>query len=545
MKKLKNLIVIIGVIIISIILFRDKIFRFINPINEIIVGASNQERRLAYDENVKFEDNKSKIKDIQCGENYTVILKEDGTVWVTGENYHVNDIIKVSGERNTKFTKMRIENIIQIAVGDNFVLALNKDGDVYSWGGNDYHQLGIEEASRTCYEVPRKVEIKNIEKIYAFNLQSAALSKDGIAYYWGYATDTTSNKPVIKKFNKEIIDDIFLTNYKYYFKTTNNELYGAGYDFDNITSQVNGWARQIEKVEIYDVKKVVSSQKRYNLENANNIDYVIKQNGDVSMLNVYEGELETKIEVLSNIVDAKTFLDNRDGRIESVIFLDNLGNVYTNIESSLDGDNISDNIKKINLSNVKEIYVGAERNSSQSCVIIQKENNTIWNLASSIENYQRREGGWSPSRCYEAEQINIDKFKDVAFGEEYIIVIDQNDVLYRKGYNSVGQLGTDKQENISEFDLIYTSNMNYHFDKRQELLNNKTPSSEEMNNNITTNNNITNNSINIKPEDSWGDVYDITNSDYGTTKNDKDPYWVKLENGKYILIDPVMSTMGD
>lgn len=135
MKKLKNLIVIIGVIIISIILFRNKIFRFINPINEIIVGISNQERRLAYDESVNFEDNNSKIKDIQCGENYTVILKEDGTVWVTGENYHVNDIIKVSGERNTKFTKMRIENIIQIAVGDNFVLALNKDGEVYSWGG--------------------------------------------------------------------------------------------------------------------------------------------------------------------------------------------------------------------------------------------------------------------------------------------------------------------------------------------------------------------------------------------------------------------------
>lgn len=53
-------------------------------------------------------------------------------------------------------------------------------------GRNDYNQLGIEEVSRTCYEVPRKVEIKNIIKIYADNLQSAALSKDGIAYYWGY-----------------------------------------------------------------------------------------------------------------------------------------------------------------------------------------------------------------------------------------------------------------------------------------------------------------------------------------------------------------------
>ena len=154
MKKYKKTIVIICVIIIFMYFFRENI----NPINEIIVGISNQERRLAYDESANFEDNNSKIKDIQCGENYTVILKEDGTVWVTGENYHVDDIIKVSGERNTIFTKMRIENIIQIAVGDNFVLALNKNGEVYSWGGNDYNQLGIEEASRTCYEVPRPLK---------------------------------------------------------------------------------------------------------------------------------------------------------------------------------------------------------------------------------------------------------------------------------------------------------------------------------------------------------------------------------------------------
>lgn len=545
MKKFKNFIVIICVIIISIILFRENI----NPINEIIVGISNQERRLAYDESVNFEDNNSKIKDIQCGENYTVILKEDGTVWVTGENYHVNDIIKVSGEKNTRFTKMRIENIIQIAVGDNFVLALNKNGEVYSWGGNNYNQLGIEEASRTCYEVPRKVEIENIRKIYAYNLQSAALSKDGIAYYWGYATDTTSNKPVIKKFNKEKIDEIFLTNYKYYFKTKNNELYGAGYDFDNITSQVNGWAREVEKIEIKDVNKVVPSQ-GYNMGNKDYKDYVIKQNGEVSMLNVYEGELEIKVESLSNIVDAATFLDYRDGRMESVIFLDNLGNLYANIESSLSGNNISDNIKKLDISSVKKIYVGGIKDSDQNCVIIQKEDNTIWNLASSIENYQRRVGAYSSSKCFEAEQINVDNFKDVAFGDEYIIIIDQNDVLYRKGYNSVGQLGTDKQENISEFDLIYTSNINYHFDKRQELLNNKIPSSDESNNNVITNNNASNNntsnnSTNIKPENSLGDVFDITNSDYGTTKNDTEPYWVKLENGEYILIDPAMSTMGD
>ena len=95
MKKYKKTIVIICVIIIFMYFFRENI----NPINEIIVGISNQERRLAYDESANFEDNNSKIKDIQCGENYTVLTLISPQLYaVTELNFDHHQNVKLDGE---------------------------------------------------------------------------------------------------------------------------------------------------------------------------------------------------------------------------------------------------------------------------------------------------------------------------------------------------------------------------------------------------------------------------------------------------------------
>ena len=63
-------------------------------------------------------------------------------------------------------------------------------------------------------------------------------------------------------------------------------------------------------------------------------------------------------------------------------------------------------VEKIEINDVKKVVslqgYNAE-NMYQNCIIIQKEDNTIWNLASSIENYQKKEGAWSPIKYYEAE----------------------------------------------------------------------------------------------------------------------------------------------
>lgn len=482
----------------------------ITPFTNILIKYKQQridltkekERSLAYDMDAIYEENASKIKDIQCGKKYTVILKEDGTVWVTGENYYVSDIIEIAGTRLTRFTKMKLENITQIAVGDNFVLALDSNGEVYSWGGNTYHQLGIDGIRKKCYNIPQKLDLKDIERIYAYSEQSSALSKTGEAYYWGYSTDDY-NGEIIKKFDIDKVNDIFMTFHKFYFKTINNEIYGVGYDFDGITNQRNGWAREPEKIEIQDVKEIISGQ-GYMANTTNHQEYVIKNDGTVSILNVYDGDLETPIEELKDIVKIKTFESNNK---QCALFLDKNGNIYTNKDNSLRGTLLPTNYKKINISNVKDIIVSEESYSFWSNIILIKEDNTIWNLGGSIIDFAHIEGGYSYSNYDEPEQLNVENVKKVAFGEKYIIVIDNDDKIYRKGYNSAGQLGEEKEENISELDFCKN-------DKYQEEQNSS-----------------------VKDE--------VDTSRYGTTPNDDEPYWTELENGEYILIDPAMTTMAD
>jgi len=60
-----------------------------------------------------------------------------------------------------------MEEIVQIACGTSFVIALSKNGKLYSWGRNENGQLGIKTESDICV-VPcliaslEKVKIGNI-----------------------------------------------------------------------------------------------------------------------------------------------------------------------------------------------------------------------------------------------------------------------------------------------------------------------------------------------------------------------------------------------
>lgn len=65
------------------------------------------------------------------------VLKEDGTVWTsTLPPYNSTQSLGLS-------------NIVAISGGISHFLALGKDGNVWSWGSNQYGQLGIGSISAT------------------------------------------------------------------------------------------------------------------------------------------------------------------------------------------------------------------------------------------------------------------------------------------------------------------------------------------------------------------------------------------------------------
>lgn len=459
MKKSKWLLPILIIIIFCILLFFCNtiivdIFR--NVTNKLDEVAIEKEKEESFDLSKSFDENTSNILDVQVGNTYTAILKEDGTVWVTGTNTSYSGDYEYEGIKLNEFTKVKLDDVKQIGVGNEFVIALTNEGEVYSWGANSYSTLGTREIGVGPYQVPTKLDIENIDKIYVFGNQAAALSKDGIPYYWGYAADIYYEKESpIRSISNKKITDIFLCNSQYFFKTENDEIYGIGFDFDKLTNETNGWATNIVKVDINNVKEIRS----YNGYEGNNIPvkYVLKNDGTVCILNTLkdEDDLEVKIDALENI-DKIYPIKNESGSISTLLAIDGNGELYKYNLSSRDNNVVKGTNNKISINNVKDIKEKDGR------ILILKNDGTLYNMGYSVDDLKPHEGGFFLNYYNEPETLSVTNTKLMAVGEDFVIVIDENNNIYRQGKNDKGQLGGGELQNLQEIYITspYYENIN-------------------------------------------------------------------------------------
>jgi alpha-tubulin suppressor-like RCC1 family protein len=91
----------------------------------------------------------SNVVAIAAGANHSLALKEDGTVFGWGDNskgqatgiptkeapYSSSGLVAVRGRT--------LNDVIAIAAGNEFSLALKKNGTVIAWGRNDFHQTDV------------------------------------------------------------------------------------------------------------------------------------------------------------------------------------------------------------------------------------------------------------------------------------------------------------------------------------------------------------------------------------------------------------------
>ena len=136
----------------------------------------------------------SNVKAISAGNNYSIALKEDGSVWAWGINYYgqlgdetttlrINPVrVKISG---TEF----LDNIDLISAGNNFSIALKNDGTVWAWGNNSYGQLGDNTTTSRNTAVQVKINantyLEDIKAISAGENFVTALKEDGSVWAWG------------------------------------------------------------------------------------------------------------------------------------------------------------------------------------------------------------------------------------------------------------------------------------------------------------------------------------------------------------------------
>ena len=124
------------------------------------------------------------IADIQCGNENTLFLMKDGTVYGCGANGHSQLGIKGLRENSTEPLLIpTLSNIVQIDSGFGQSLALDADGRVWSWGYNNFGQVGT--GDRTTAQEPIDIGLENIVQIGCGGKYSMALAADGTVYAWG------------------------------------------------------------------------------------------------------------------------------------------------------------------------------------------------------------------------------------------------------------------------------------------------------------------------------------------------------------------------
>ena len=129
--------------------------------------------------------NASNVKQIACGNNHTIILKNDGTVWGCGYNAYGALGLGASDTSKTTFTQV-INNAKQIACGGHYTVILKSDGSIWASGSTDYGQFGLGDTTeRTAFTQITANINNNVKQIACGYGHTFILKNDGSIWSCG------------------------------------------------------------------------------------------------------------------------------------------------------------------------------------------------------------------------------------------------------------------------------------------------------------------------------------------------------------------------
>jgi len=134
--------------------------------------------------------NLSAVKAVSTGSHHTVVIGADGSLWAWGPNGagQLGD-----GTRTPRLSPVRIgafTNWIAVSAGAHYTVAIASDGSLLAWGENFYGQLGDgSDLSLNNRPVQRPVRVNTPYNDWGYvssgREHTAAIRKDGSLWTWG------------------------------------------------------------------------------------------------------------------------------------------------------------------------------------------------------------------------------------------------------------------------------------------------------------------------------------------------------------------------
>jgi alpha-tubulin suppressor-like RCC1 family protein len=140
-------------------------------------------------------------KQVACGSNHTVAIKTDGTLWTWGyDGYGQLGDNTNSNKSSPVQTICGGTNWKQVACGYKHTAAIKADGTLWTWGHNQYGQLGDNSTAHKSSPVQTICGGTNWKQVACAYGYTAAIKTDGTLWTWGHnqygqlGNNTTTHK---------------------------------------------------------------------------------------------------------------------------------------------------------------------------------------------------------------------------------------------------------------------------------------------------------------------------------------------------------------
>ena len=126
-------------------------------------------------------------KQITCGQYHTAAIKTDGTLWTCGWNGNGQLGDNTRTDRSSPIqTIAGGTNWKQISCGYRHTSTIKTDGTLWTWGWNQYGQLGDNSTTHRSSPVQTLAGGTNWKQVACTGYHTAAIKTDGTLWTWGW-----------------------------------------------------------------------------------------------------------------------------------------------------------------------------------------------------------------------------------------------------------------------------------------------------------------------------------------------------------------------